>query len=132
MKMRVGKKIKQSLVDGDVIIQTPGYLKPNVWNMIDEFQFLTEFNKAFIETLNNYTGKTILSSATVHGPLLRAMELNSDFQLNICRGTSVRSKPRHIIWSNHKFDASRTPDNSIMFTTAQFNYEAYPNEEYPA
>lgn len=70
MQIEVGMNIEGRIVDGCVIVQTPGYLKPGVWNLIDEFQFLTEHNKTFIETFDNYRGKTILSSATVDGPLM--------------------------------------------------------------
>lgn len=88
-------------VDGDIIVQTPGYLTEGVFNFIDEFQFITEFNIDFIEKVSNYKGKTMLSSATPFTPLIGCLE-NAGVHVRRLNVKPLREAKRVILWGMPK------------------------------
>lgn len=47
-KLKVGKNIEGIRLDGNIVVQTPYYLKPDVLNVIDEYQFLSFHNLGFL------------------------------------------------------------------------------------
>lgn len=44
----IGKRIDGFKLEGNIIVQTPAYLTAGVFNVIDEFQFLSFHNRDFI------------------------------------------------------------------------------------
>lgn len=69
-KIVIGHNINRSYKNGDIVVQTPGYLKEG-YNTIDEFQMLTHFNKGYFEDKSNWR-QLFLMSATPFVPLLFA------------------------------------------------------------
>lgn len=103
-------------MDGDIIVQTPGYLRSGVYNFIDEFQFITEFNIDFMETLSNYNGKTIISSATPYTPLIGCLE-DAGVTINTLAIPPLRKTKRFMVWGMPKLDPERMPERAIFYTT---------------
>lgn len=113
-KNKVGFNIAKIHEDGDIIVQTPGYLEEG-FNIVDEFQMLTHFNKSFFEDKQNWRN-LILMSATPEVPLLAAAQ-EAGIKIRMIKRESLRTEKRFLIWGPVKCCPERISPNMIVFSS---------------
>lgn len=108
-------KIHGQVVSGHIVVQTPWYLTGGVYNVIDEFQFVSTFNLLFLQNKANWK-KLILMSATPHVPLIASAK-RAGIKMKFIEKESYRTAKRFSIFGDFKFKIDRIPPATIVFTT---------------